>query len=170
MRNIRIWLPLLSIVAFLIMGLAVTAYKQWPRNIFDELNYETIKIRYGADSHLMDEEFGTREWYDFGQLEGINLNNWDVGISFFLKDELWISVDSFEKTEEEKELRRSVTYIYHISSRKLEGGQPIEYLMDHFLTDYFDYCEDNGIKTRFSKEDLGKFDFELNERWDRTYD
>ena len=164
------WLPIVSLVVFILAAIGITAYRQWPKNIFDELNYETIKIRYRADSHLMDEEFGARKWYDFGRFEGVNLDNWDVGISFFVKDELWISVDTFEETEEGKVLERSVTYIYHISERKIEAGQPIDYLIEHFLTDYFAYCEAHGIKSRFSVEDLGRFDFEINERWDRIYD
>ena len=137
MRKLKKWLPIISVVSFLLVGLGVTLYYKWPKNVFDELHYETVKIKYKMDSHLLDEEWGTRKWYDFGQLEGINLDHWDVGISFFVKDELWISIDTFDETEDGRELRRSVTYIYHISSRKLEGGQPITYLMDHFLTDYF---------------------------------
>ena len=170
MRKLKVWLPIVVIVALLLMALGIKVYWQWPKNIFDELNYETIKIRYRADSHLMDEAFGARKWYDFGKLQGINLDNWNVGISFFVHDELWISIDTFDETEEGKELRRSVTYIYHISSRKIEAGQPIDYLIDHFLADYFAYCDANGIDSRFSLEDLGRFDFELNDRWDRTYD
>ena len=55
-----------------------------------------------------------------------------------MKDELWITVDTFQHTEDGKVLQRTVTYIYHLSERKIEAGQPIEYLMEHFLNEDFD--------------------------------
>lgn len=164
------WLPVASVVALLLFAVAIYIYHQWPKNVFDELNWETKKIEFRLDSHLLDEEFGTEEAYDFGNLIGISLHNWDIGIFFWSKDELFIYVDEFEETEEGRNLRRTVSYTYNTSTRKLVGGQPIEYLIEHFLADYFAYCEENGIKTSFSVEDLGSFDMEVVDYMDRIYD
>ena len=166
----KIILIITCVAVFLVAPVAIIIYKQVPRNVFDELELETKKIEFRLDSHLLDEEFGTEKCYDFGRLIGISLRNWDVAIFFYHKDELYIDIDEFEETEEGRELTRSVSYHYNTSTRKLVGGQPVEFLIEHFLVDYFAYCEANGIKTRFSAEDIGSFDMEVVDHMDRIYD
>lgn len=169
--SIKKWMPIASVVVFVLLAIGLMIYHKWPKNIFDELQWETVKIEYHLqDSHLLNEEFGSRKWYDFGQVSGIGLDNYDVNIAFWPEDELIIYIYEYEETADGRKLTRSVSYEYSISTRKLVGGQPVEYLIEHFLADYFAYCEANGIKTGYSVEDLGKFDMEIVAYRDQIYE
>ena len=166
MRKWKSWLPVVLVVAVVLSILGVRIYRKMPKNIFDELYYEVRGIENGRNSYLLTEELEPEKMYDFGQCEGVSLGAWNVLLNTGA-NELWFYISEFEETENGPVCKRSVQFWYEKDEKVLHGGQPTEYVVEKFLSLYFAFCQENGIKSRYSAGDLGEFSMEVQEYMDR---
>ncbi len=124
------------------------------RNVFDEIWNLMVLERYSVKQTVLTSS--TKDAYvdyDLGEFESIVIPHFNLNISW------WSSGDG------ERELcffyrigdGEYAIFLYNYKSKTLYGDTDFSYLIDNFLTDYFEWCNDD---TRYCIDNLGDYTFE----------
>lgn len=57
-----------------------------------------------------------------------------------------------------------ILYRYDINDKKLYGEKDIDYLKDNFLSRFFEWCDESGVTSKYSLQNLGNYTFTLQEK------
>lgn len=159
-------IDIVSVIMLLVIAtiLAVLIYSYFhpkTQNVFDRLYYEVRAVKHGHDSVLISGTKFAYADYDFGTFQNIQIPELDMCVDI-KGDTLNIL---FFNTGPNGEWNTSycIQYKYHLKEKKLYGERPLDYLDDYFLNDYFTWCSNAGESNPYSQEDLGEYEFTLQE-------
>ncbi len=130
-------------------------------NVFDQLYYEVRNVKWGGDSVLVSGTKSAYTDYDFGFFQNIQIPDLDMCLSI-REDTLDIL---FFNTGENGEWNTSycIHYAYKLKEKKLYGEDSLDYLLENFLNDYFQWQSDAEIENPYTPINLGTYDFEQKE-------
>ncbi|MBQ2785515.1 MAG: hypothetical protein IJF02_03325 [Oscillospiraceae bacterium] len=150
------------VVALLILASAVAIYSYFSSdNVFDQLHWEVKKAEYGMDSVLVSGTESAYVDYDFGMFASLQIPELDMAMSFHNNELHFLFFDIPDPDGPNS--TQYVHYRYNFEDNTLYGERSVEFLKDHLLTFYFQWCKNAGIENSFSLDDLGEFTFILRE-------
>lgn len=156
-------IDIVSVIMLLVIAtiLAVLIYSYFhpkTQNVFDRLYYEVRAVKHGRDSVLISGTKSAYADYDFGTFDHIAIPVLNTSL-YIEGDTLYILFSNHEPDAD----WRYVLYKYHLKEKRLYGERSLEFLIDNFLNDYFTWCSNAGESNPYSQEDLGEYEFELQE-------
>lgn len=132
-------------------------------NVFDRLYYEVKSAkwnRWGKESILLTGTETAYADYDLGTFQSIQIPDLNMSLSF---DSRSLYMLFFYGNDAENK-NVSYFYRYDVCEKKLYGEETLEYLTQHFLSHYFEWCKNAGEENAYSLQHLGSYTFTLQEK------
>ena len=125
-----------------------------PDNVYEEIwNLFVMEEHTRNKTVLTSSTEDASEDWDFGfHFKGVHIPQCNLLITWSTyQDEIGFSL-WYDETD--------VHFIYDYKTKTLYGDTEFSYLMDHFLTHYFEWCaEDSDFSSEYSADSLGDFTF-----------
>lgn len=132
-------------------------FHQRTDNVFDCLEKEVRAVRKGGESVLLSGTESAYADYDLGVFQNIQIPELDMCLSVGEQSLYLLFFNGGGSTGDD------TLYRYDRRDNVLYGENSLEYLEEHFLTDYFEWCADADKKSKYSLGDLGKYRFVYQE-------
>lgn len=142
--------------AVLLSAIGVYVYQRTD-NIFEHLVKEVRAVRRGSESVLLSGTESAFADYDLGAFQNIQIPELDMCLSIEGDSLRLLFFNGGGSTG------NFILYRYDGRDNVLYGENTLEYLKEHFLTDYFEWCADAGVKNKYSLENLGEYRFVYQE-------
>ena len=145
------------LAAVVLLSVAGVYIYQRPDNVFDCLEKEVKAVSRGRESVLLSGTESAYADYDLGAFQNIQIPELDMCL-FIRGQSLCLLFSNGSHSTGDFTL-----YRYDRRDNILYGENSLEYLKEHFLTDYFEWCAAADQKSEYSLGHLGEYRFVYQE-------
>jgi hypothetical protein len=165
------WLRMAFKVAYRLLA-SIDMYSRkisQPQNVYEEIwNLLLTEERTSKNTVLTTStEDAEVDWEALGGFEGVHIPECHMSIRWWTynnrETELYFTISRSSDWHE------NARYIYNRTTNTLYGDTAESFLLDNFIKDYFQWCEDaENFSSDYSMEDMGDVTFQyVEDLWDR---
>lgn len=151
-------IAMLLAIAVFFAGYVYSYFHPNTYNVFDQVYYDVRSEKHGLNTVLTAGTKSAYADYDFGSFMGIRIPSLHMylGIHGHTLDILFYNTDPDADWS-------CICYTYNVKEKRLYGERTPDYLVDHFLSAYFSWRAKVYSSDPYSQDDLGEYEFELQE-------